>query len=190
MPTTIQYLPAVFYLVVAAVCLVMARKSILARRIIPFHEAAAGKPWEDMEEPLKQVILTFTRTTGFGFLAVGLLIIATCSSRATSRSEVVPSPAQPASPAQDKPKNTSRYISWSELLRRTFGIEIVCTKMLCSPACAAFLVDRARHHRDDKLERCREHRASPCRVTRAVFKLCLREFVPESPRQLSGPQGQ
>ena len=30
--------------------------------------------------------------------------------------------------AQDKPKNTSRYIPWSELLRRTFGIEIVCQK--------------------------------------------------------------
>ncbi len=29
---------------------------------------------------------------------------------------------------QDKPKNTSRYIRWSELLRRTFGIEILCTK--------------------------------------------------------------
>jgi hypothetical protein len=29
---------------------------------------------------------------------------------------------------QDKPNNTSRYISWSELLRRTFGIEILCTK--------------------------------------------------------------
>src|SRR5208283_1191402 len=49
------------------------------RRIIPFHEAATGKPWEDMEEPLRQVILTLTRTTGFGFLAVGLLLIATCA---------------------------------------------------------------------------------------------------------------
>jgi len=49
------------------------------RRIIRFHEAAAGKPWEDMEEPLRQVILTLTRTTGFGFLAVGLLLIATCA---------------------------------------------------------------------------------------------------------------
>ena len=38
---------------------------------------------------------------------------------------------QPApAPADDKgkPKNTSKYISWSELLRRTFGIEILCTK--------------------------------------------------------------
>jgi len=52
------------------------------------------------------------------------------SSHATSRSDVVPEPTEPA-PApteQDKPKNTSRYISWSELLRRTFGIEILCTK--------------------------------------------------------------
>ena len=63
MPTTIRYIPSVLYLVVAVVCLVMARKSILARRIIPFHEAAGGKPWEDMEEPLRQVILTLTRTT-------------------------------------------------------------------------------------------------------------------------------
>ncbi len=51
------------------------------------------------------------------------------SSHATSRSDVVPPPAAPA-PADDKgkPKNTSKYISWSELLRRTFGIEVVCTK--------------------------------------------------------------
>ena len=35
-------------------------------------------------------------------------------------------PAEPKPAEQDG--NTSRYISWSELLRRTFGIEIVCTK--------------------------------------------------------------
>jgi hypothetical protein len=50
------------------------------------------------------------------------------SSHAASRSEVVPSPAVPTPVEQDKPKNTSRYISWSELLRRTFGFEIVCSK--------------------------------------------------------------
>ena len=50
------------------------------------------------------------------------------SSHAASRSEVVPAPAVPAPLVQDKPKNTSRYISWSELLRRKFGIEIVCQK--------------------------------------------------------------
>jgi Putative transposase len=50
------------------------------------------------------------------------------SSHAASRSEVVPSPAEPTPVEQDKPKNTSRYIRWSELLRRTFGFEIVCSK--------------------------------------------------------------
>ena len=50
------------------------------------------------------------------------------SSHAASRSEVAPSPAVPTPAEQDKPKNTSRYISWSELLRRTFGFEIVCQK--------------------------------------------------------------
>jgi hypothetical protein len=35
----------------------------------------------------------------------------------------VPTPVE-----QDKPKNTSRYICWSELLRKTFGFEIVCQK--------------------------------------------------------------
>jgi hypothetical protein len=53
------------------------------------------------------------------------------SSHNASRSEVVPSPAEPtpATPVQqDKPKNRSRYIRWSELLRRTFGIELLCSK--------------------------------------------------------------
>ena len=53
------------------------------------------------------------------------------SSHAASRSDVVPTPAEPtpATPIeQDKPKNTSRYIRWSELLRKTFGFEIVCSK--------------------------------------------------------------
>ena len=52
------------------------------------------------------------------------------SSHAISRSEVVPAPATPppAPAEQDKPKRRSRYIRWSELLRRVFGIEILCTK--------------------------------------------------------------
>jgi hypothetical protein len=50
------------------------------------------------------------------------------SSHAASRSEVVPSPAEPSPGEQEKPKNTSRYICWSELLRRTFGFEILCSK--------------------------------------------------------------
>jgi hypothetical protein len=43
---------------------------------------------------------------------------------------VVPAAATPpaAPAAQYKPKNASTYISWSELLRHTFGIDTVCPK--------------------------------------------------------------
>jgi hypothetical protein len=51
------------------------------------------------------------------------------SSHASSRSQVVPAATPPAAPAeQDKPKKEPRYIRWSELLRRVFGIEVVCSK--------------------------------------------------------------
>jgi hypothetical protein len=32
------------------------------------------------------------------------------------------------SDGQDKPKRTSKYIRWSDLLRRVFGVEVVCQK--------------------------------------------------------------
>jgi hypothetical protein len=51
------------------------------------------------------------------------------SSHSASRSQVVPAPAVPV-PAGDKdrPAGKSRYIPWAELLRRTFGFELVCQK--------------------------------------------------------------
>jgi hypothetical protein len=52
------------------------------------------------------------------------------SSHAASRSDVVPAPTVPApAPAEsDKPTSKSKYIAWAELLRKTFGFEIVCSK--------------------------------------------------------------
>jgi hypothetical protein len=51
------------------------------------------------------------------------------SSHAASRSEVVPAPTEPASADEkSKPAGKSKYIPWAELLRRTFGFEIVCQK--------------------------------------------------------------
>jgi len=76
MLTIIQYVPSVLYLLVTLICLVMARKGIFAKRFIPFHEKAAGKSWEELEARIKSVILSLTRTTGLGFLAVGLLMAA------------------------------------------------------------------------------------------------------------------
>jgi hypothetical protein len=48
------------------------------------------------------------------------------SSHAASRKEVVPAPI--AVVGQDEPKHESKYIRWSELLRRVFGIETVCPR--------------------------------------------------------------
>ena len=54
------------------------------------------------------------------------------SSHAAARSAVVPAPAAAPVPAeQDQPASTSKYIPWAELLRRTFGFEVVCTKCHC-----------------------------------------------------------
>ena len=50
------------------------------------------------------------------------------SSHNASRSQVVPTPVAAPLPEQDKPKKTSKYVRWSELLRRVFGIETVCQK--------------------------------------------------------------
>ena len=52
------------------------------------------------------------------------------SSHAAARSAVVPALAEPsaAPTGQDKPASPSKYIPWAELLRRTFGFEIVCQK--------------------------------------------------------------
>jgi hypothetical protein len=52
------------------------------------------------------------------------------SSHAASRSQVVPPASEPAPPSagKDKPKSSPKYISWSDLLRRVFGIETVCPK--------------------------------------------------------------
>jgi hypothetical protein len=51
---------------------------------------------------------------------------AAASSHAASRKSVVPVAAT-ANAGQDMPKPKSKYIRWSDLLRRVFGIETVCT---------------------------------------------------------------
>jgi len=52
------------------------------------------------------------------------------SSHAGLRSEVVPPPATLPLPSTDpdKPGSKARYITWAQLLRRTFSIEILCPK--------------------------------------------------------------
>ena len=52
------------------------------------------------------------------------------ASHSASRSQVVPAPATLPLPPTDlaKPANKSRYIPWAQLLRKTFGFELLCSK--------------------------------------------------------------
>jgi hypothetical protein len=50
------------------------------------------------------------------------------SSHAAARSAVVPTPTAPEAAEKDTPASTSKYIPWAELLRKTFGFELACSK--------------------------------------------------------------
>ena len=63
------------YIVVGIICVVMAYKSLFSKKYLPFHEEAAGEPWENLSKPLQYVILTILRVSGLGFLVVGLILI-------------------------------------------------------------------------------------------------------------------
>jgi hypothetical protein len=64
------------------------------------------------------------------------------SSHASSRKEVVPSPSEAAT-GHDKAKRKSKYIRWSELLRRVFGIDVVCSKCHASLRLISLIKDEA-----------------------------------------------
>jgi len=75
MKEIIRIIPIVLYFLVGMVCLVMALKSLLSKKFLPFHEQATGKPWEDMEVRLKFVILSLLRLVGLGFLIISILLM-------------------------------------------------------------------------------------------------------------------
>lgn len=75
MKETFSIISVALYIIVGVICLAMAHKSIFARRYLPFHEEAAGKPWDNIDKPLQYTILAILRISGLGFFAVGLLLI-------------------------------------------------------------------------------------------------------------------
>ena len=74
MKEAFKFLSTSLYFITGVVCLLMAFKSITARKYLPFHEKAAGKTWESIEEPLQSVIITILRISGLGFFIVFLLL--------------------------------------------------------------------------------------------------------------------
>jgi hypothetical protein len=63
------------YVFVGIISLTMAYKNLFSDRFIPFHEKAAGKPLEQVDNGLQAVIIALMRVSGLGFLAVAVLLI-------------------------------------------------------------------------------------------------------------------
>jgi hypothetical protein len=72
MTTALQIIATCLYAFVAMISLVMALKSLRSREFLPFHEAAAQRPWTELGSGLQAVILALLRLTGLGFLVVAL----------------------------------------------------------------------------------------------------------------------
>jgi hypothetical protein len=74
MKEVLNIISSVLYFLVAVISLLMAYKSMSAKKYMPFHEQAAGTSWESIDKPLQYVIITILRISGLGFLVVFLLM--------------------------------------------------------------------------------------------------------------------
>ena len=70
----ISIVTVVVYFILGIICLIMASKSIFSKKYLPFHEAAADKQWDKIDERLQYVILTILKISGLGFFVVFLLL--------------------------------------------------------------------------------------------------------------------
>jgi hypothetical protein len=62
------------YVFVGIICLFMAYKSIFSKKILPFHEEAAGTSWDSIDKRLQNVVITILRISGLGFLIIFLFL--------------------------------------------------------------------------------------------------------------------
>ena len=60
----LNLISTLIYILLGIICLLMAYKSMFSKKYLPFHEEAAGKPWENIEKPLQNVIITILRISG------------------------------------------------------------------------------------------------------------------------------
>jgi hypothetical protein len=70
----LKFLPLALYFLVGLISLVMVFKSF-SDTYLPFHEQAAGKPWNEIDDRLKLVILFLLRLGGLGFLVIAILLL-------------------------------------------------------------------------------------------------------------------
>jgi hypothetical protein len=64
----------ILYFILGIVCFLMAIKSILSKRYLPFHEEASGKSWDSIDKSLQYVIITILRISGLGFFIIFLVL--------------------------------------------------------------------------------------------------------------------
>ena len=69
---------AVLFGLVGVVALMMARRGLTAKSLLPFHQAAAGRPWTELSPGEKSVATALTRALGLGFLTAGLALLVAC----------------------------------------------------------------------------------------------------------------
>lgn len=66
---------SILYAMVGIVSLVMAWKNLFGRDFVPFHEKVAGKKLRELDRNIQNVVLALMKTTGLGFLVVGMLLL-------------------------------------------------------------------------------------------------------------------
>ena len=71
----LKIVPLVLYILIGVISLIMAFKSLFSQKFLPFHEAAYGKPWDDVEKNLQYVLIALLKISGLGFLIVALLLL-------------------------------------------------------------------------------------------------------------------
>ena len=71
----LKIMPMLLFMIVGIISMVMAVKNLFSTEFLPFHEKAANKSWNEIDNPLKLVILTLLRLTGLGFIVVSILLL-------------------------------------------------------------------------------------------------------------------
>lgn len=61
---------------VGVISMIMAFKNLFSNKFLPFLEKAANKRWDEIDNPLKLVILSLLRLAGLGFLIIAILLLA------------------------------------------------------------------------------------------------------------------
>ena len=74
MKEILRILPVVLYMLVGFISVVMALKNFSSKKFLPFYEQASGKHWEDIDDPVKIIILSLMKLVGLGFLTQAILM--------------------------------------------------------------------------------------------------------------------